>query len=502
MSDDFKQYLSNIDKVLNSISQEINKRKSDLSKVISEQSLLQYKPDSVKEFLSKPFVTLPKGHNQWYVIVPKFVDLQVGWLMKQTESFNVFVVDNYSNWLFGIPQAIKEGLDFIEPLPITVQGDFLKVDPSLQNEVFTKYRKFLHRRDGTGTIKIKPRSKFSLVASLVKDGILPFTPRQVSKEDIQERSVKIELRDYQIEALNKFLEYGNVGIYWMPSGGKTIIGLYVMNMLKGRKLVVVPTLTLVEQWKERIREYTSMQPSEYDIITYNSAHKVMKKDYAFTIFDECHHLPANVFSKLALIKTKYRMGLSATPYREDERNELIFSLTGFPIGLDWKHLLDLQIVRKPKVKVIITANDSGKFTVLDQLIKNRDRKTLIFCDGISLGKRLANRYQLKFIHGASTNRLMTANREKTFIMSRVGDEGVSLENLERVIEFSFLFGSRRQELQRLGRLFHSSFIGEHFVLMTKQEFTMYRKRLFSIYEKGIDVTIEENNSFERPSLGQ
>jgi DNA excision repair protein ERCC-3 len=217
----------------------------------------------------------------------------------------------------------------------------------------------------------------------------------------------------------------------------------------------------------------------------------MGKEYIFTIFDECHHLPANIFSRLALVKTKYRLGLSATPYREDGRNELIFALTGFPLGLDWHHLMEINRTQKPKARVIITANDSGKITVLDELLKNNNEKTLIFCDSIVSGKRLAARYHLKFIYGQSKNRLAVAQKEKALIISRVGDEGISLEDLERVIEFAFLFGSRRQELQRLGRLFHSSFTGEHIILMTKEEFSLYRKRLFSIYEKGIEVSIEE-----------
>jgi DNA excision repair protein ERCC-3 len=221
---------------------------------------------------------------------------------------------------------------------------------------------------------------------------------------------------------------------------------------------------------------------------------VLKHEFVFTIFDECHHLPANAFSRLALIKTKYRIGLSATPYREDGRNELIFALTGYPIGLDWKSLLDSNIVRKPKVRVVITSNESGKNTVLDELLNTGNgKKTLIFCDSISSGKRLSNKYGLKFIYGNSKNRLYTATKEKTFIISRVGDEGISLGDLERVIEFAFLFGSRRQELQRLGRLFHSSFQGEHIILMTKEEFQNYRKRLFSIYEKGIDVEITDHH---------
>jgi len=41
-------------------------------------------------------------------------------------------------------------------------------------------------------------------------------------------------------------------------------------------------------------------------------------DYGFTIFDECHHLGASYFSKALLkIQTKYMLGLSATPDRED-----------------------------------------------------------------------------------------------------------------------------------------------------------------------------------------
>ena len=295
-----------------------------------------------------------------------------------------------SLWLTSIrsgsmasPKAIEDALDFREPIPITVEGDFIKADPGLQDRVFKKYRRFLHRRDGLGTIKIKPKSRYNLIAELVKDGILPFSPREVAPEDITERPIQIELRDYQREAFEKFRKYGSIGVYWMPSAGKTIIGLYIMNMLKGRKLIVVPTLTLVEQWKERIRRYTAIQPHEYEIITYNSAHKVMGKEYMFTIFDECHHLPANIFSRLALIKTKYRLGLSATPYREDGRNELIFALTGFPLGLDWHHLMEVNKTQKPKARVIITANDSGKITVLDELLKNNNAKTLIFCDSIA-----------------------------------------------------------------------------------------------------------------------
>ena len=62
-----------------------------------------------------------------------------------------------------------------------------------------------------------------------------------------------------------------------------------------------------------------------------------------------------------------------------------------------------------------------------------------------------------------------------------------LPEIQRVIEFDFLFGSRRQESQRVGRLFHSMQEGEHNILMTYDEFENYKKRIYAIIEKGIEI---------------
>jgi len=73
------------------------------------------------------------------------------------------------------------------------------------------------------------------------------------------------------------------------------------------------------------------------------------------------------------------------------------------------------------------------------------------------------------------------------VLSRVGDEGVSLPAIQRIIEYDFLFGSRRQEVQRVGRLFHATEAGEHYILMTQDELARYKKRLYSLVEKGIEI---------------
>ena len=92
-----------------------------------------------------------------------------------------------------------------------------------------------------------------------------------------------------------------------------------------------------------------------------------------------------------------------------------------------------------------------------------------------------------FVYGDTANRLDVVNQSDVVLISRVGDEGLSLKDLDRVIEIDFQFGSRRQEGQRMGRLFHSEKKGEHNILMTEQEYTDYSKRLNSIYEKGFRI---------------
>jgi superfamily II DNA or RNA helicase len=56
------------------------------------------------------------------------------------------------------------------------------------------------------------------------------------------------------------------------------------------------------------------------------------RDYGFTIFDECHHLGAQHFSRALLkIQTKWMLGLSATPQREDGLTKVFEWFLGPPV---------------------------------------------------------------------------------------------------------------------------------------------------------------------------
>lgn len=489
-----QKLISEANELFSWLSREISRLKDkqamSLSSVAEQLGYTKIDLDLFRSFLEKPYVILPRKKDEWFLVVPRFIDLQIGWLWHQTESYNIFVVNRYIDWIYPLPPEIKSELGFKEPpFKPVVDGDHLICRPEEMDSIWERYKQYLSRREAPGRIRVKRKRHFDLICALVRDGILPFKPKPVDREDLLDREPDFKLRDYQREAWKYFLKFGNIGVYWPPSVGKRWFAMYVMTKLKGKKLVVVPTRTLAEEWENLLKKYTPMSPWEYEVICYASADKVMKNKYTLVIFDEHQHLPANTYAKLSLIKTKYRIGTTATPWREDGRIDLIFALTGFPLGLSWEQFLKMKVISKPYVEVIIVHNLTEKFRTLDDLLDSYRDKVLIFCDSIDLGKRISKKYSVPFVYGATRKRLQVLRSSNMCVVSRVGDEGLDLTDLKTIVEFDFLFGSRRQQAQRVGRLLHSRFKGRHFILMTKEEFEKYRKRLYSLYEKGFQIKI-------------
>lgn len=486
-----------LDSEMDSLKIEIDEQQKEYQDKVSNISTLTQiteglNEEEFKKFITEPYAVLPTGkQEEWFVAVPKFIKMNLGWLDHTTETFNVFRINKFMKWLGNIPQEIEKKFKFESKLPLKVFDGTVLTGRQHQDETWNKYNKFLTKREGQDKIKIKKGYEFKLLAQLISDGILPFMPRPIEQEDLRVAEFRepLELRDYQNEAWERFLEVGAVGIYWAYSAGKTWFGLHAGGKIKGRKLVVCPTRTLVEQWDERIKKFiNSNQQSEWEIVTYHSFSKLQNKDFALVIFDECQHLPANTFSKFATLNTKYRIGLSATPYREDGRTDFIFALTGYPIGLSWDNLIELGVLEVPDIRCYIVSDWRAKQTKLNELLQ-QDKKTIIFCDSIQLGNRLSKEFGIPFVHGQTKKRIETIKGADVSIVSRVGDEGLSIAEIQRVIEVDFLFGSRRQEGQRLGRLFHGEEKGEHIILMTEKEFEDYGKRLYAITEKGFKVEI-------------
>jgi len=119
-------------------------------------------------------------------------------------------------------------------------------------------------------------------------------------------------------------------------GGKTVLSLYILAQLRLKTLVVVHKDFLMTQWYDRIEEFIpdarigKIQQDTIDIedkdIVLSMVQSLSMKEYpedtfesfGLVIFDECHHLGAEVFSKcMAKVQSKYMLGLSATPNRKD-----------------------------------------------------------------------------------------------------------------------------------------------------------------------------------------
>ena len=447
--------------------------------------------DVFKAFLKEPYVLIEKKHDEWYCIVPRFVDFSVGWLEFSTESFNVFLVNRYTLWIGDVSPKIQEQTG------ITIPDSSFELDGTTltfkkkDKQIADKYREhFVNRVVKDTEARVVKGREFKLLADMIDDGHLPFRARPVTGDDYREPLVKFDStgkRSYQEDAYQKFLELGAVGIYWMTGAGKSFFTMKAADSVYGEKLLVVPTLTLVEQWQDYFREYAPRLLEEVMIITYNAYEKVKDREWALVIFDECHRLPANSFSKMATLRTKFRIGLSASPYREDGRTSYIFALTGFPIGMDWKEMLGILGKDFHAVNVWIVKDQRAKIGKLEDLLT--DEKTLIFCDSIELGDKIADALEIPFINGGSKKRLEVARESRRFVGSRVLDLGTSIKDLRHVIEVDFLYGSRQQEIQRTGRLFHSNVGARHDILMTEDEYNSYGKRLNALTERGFKVNV-------------
>jgi len=406
--------------------------------------------DQLEAFFKKPYYLEPvHGRpDSWYLVIPKFVDVQIGWLDRSTESYNRFLINRYMDWLGEIPEAIKKQLDWKPPPELVLEGEELHGPKGALEYAWQKYRPFLHDRDEK-RIKINPKRAFDLIAGLIKDGVLPFSIKQVDPADLVERKCDFQLRDYQLQAWNELKRFSAVGVYYPPGTGKTIIGLWTMTHLKPPHLIVVPTRLLQEQWIERIEANTDLKPGEYEVLTYQGAiSKGSNKTWSTLIIDEVHHLPANTFIKLSLIRRKYTLGLSATPFREDGREEYVFALSGKPVGLSWDYFKKLNLIKNPTCHVWIVKNFEAKLRRLEALLQ-AEKRTIIFSDSLEVGKAIANRFKVPFVSGETKNNMETIVSNRIVVVSRVGDEGMSLPDIEQVIEVSWLGGCYDEETEVL-----------------------------------------------------
>lgn len=172
--------------------------------------------------------------------------------------------------------------------------------------------------------------------------------------------------DYQEAILQKFTDAGSNGLICVPCGkGKTFMALSLAARLGKRFLVIVDKEFLLNQWKGEMELFfpglrigilqgpkAEVDPEDFDCTICMIQSLVQKtypdgtfKTYGFSIFDECHHLGASNFSQALLkIQTKYMLGLSATPTRDDGLSKVFEWYLGKPVYWEKQREADSTVI--------------------------------------------------------------------------------------------------------------------------------------------------------------
>ena len=223
-----------------------------------------------------------------------------------------------------------------------------------------------------------------------------------------EAEFKGQLRDEQSEAANQILS-ADLGILSASTAfGKTVVASYIIAKRKTNTLILVHTLALIDQWKERLEQFLDM-PSKsvgqigggkkkrtgvIDIATIQSLGRkgVVSEfvaEYGQVIVDECHHIWAFSFEQVVKqAKAKYVLGLTATPVRKDGHQPIIMMHCGpirFKDSLRNRKLISgvkhVVIPRETGFQMPPSAHDGTHIHELyDALAINEKRNELIFDD--------------------------------------------------------------------------------------------------------------------------
>jgi len=203
--------------------------------------------------------------------------------------------------------------------------------------------------------------------------------------DLPEVASAYELREYQREALDAWVDAGRRGVLELPTGsGKTVIGLKAIESLRTATLVVVPTIDLLEQWRRELEAEFDVPVGQLGggeqtvepltVSTYDSAY--LRADelgdrFGFVVFDEVHHLGGEGYREIArLLAAPARMGLTATFERPDGAHEVVADLVGErvyaidPEALAGEHLAPYDIKR---VEVELTPAERERYEAANEV---------------------------------------------------------------------------------------------------------------------------------------
>ena len=370
------------------------------------------------------------------------------------------------------------------------------------------------------------------------------------------------IREYQRQASESYVGNaempGGSGVVVLPCGaGKTIVGMYVMSLLKRRTLILATNVTAARQWKRELLEKTDLSPdaigeyssefkdirpvtiATYQILTYRKRKTdpfihfgiFNSQNWGLIIYDEVHLLPAPVFQFTANIQARRRLGLTATLIREDGRENDVFTLIG-PKKFDvpWKDLerqgwiatarcievrVDLpdaerlrSLSQTLRDQIRIAYENPAKLPIVKKLIeRHKDDRVLVLGQYLSQLHAFAEEFSATIITGATPNKRRDELYDKfrsgeirLLILSKVGNFAIDLPDANVAIQISGAFGSRQEEAQRLGRILRPKKKGEQatfYSIVTREsrEIDFAMNRQLFLTEQGYSYEITYANDY-------
>lgn len=218
---------------------------------------------------------------------------------------------------------------------------------------------------------------------------------------------KGELRDEQKDAVAQILS-GDLGVISASTAfGKTVVANYIISERKTNTLILVHTLALIDQWKEKLEQFLDMPPKSIGqlgggkkkrtgIVDVATIQSLIRKgevsdivsEYGQIIVDECHHISAFSFEQvIKQAKAKYVLGLTATPVRKDGHQPIIMMQCGPVLFKDSfrnrKHsgVKHVVIPRETGFQMLQCSQEGTHIHELyDALATSQQRNDLIFDD--------------------------------------------------------------------------------------------------------------------------